>query len=456
MERLAESQLDQWYSSRRRKPLILRGARQVGKSTLVRQFADRHGLVLNEINLERHLGLDRVFKTLDTAVIRDELEALLGRSITKPGSVLFLDEIQATPTAIQMLRYFYEDLPDLPVVAAGSLLEFVLSDHNFSMPVGRVEYYHLGPMTFREFLLAIEPNLCAYLDDLTFNSPLPEMAHRKLLKRQRQYLFTGGMPEAVLTFQESDSLQEVTSVHRRIVSTYEDDFGKYARLNKLALLQRTFRMLPRQVGQKVKYVHYSRENRSREVKAIVDLLAKARVCYPVFASHCSGVPLHADINEFVYKLLFLDVGLMNHVCGVNWTTLSSKNDAQLINEGTVAEQYIGQHLAYLSQGVEPPGLVYWLREGRKINAEVDYVISSGTSIFPVEIKAGQSGTLRSLHQFIALGKSETAIRFDLNQPSRQQINHQAPIADQYKTINYQLLSLPIYGVGELGRLIAPE
>jgi len=166
------------------------------------------------------------------------------------------------------------------------------------------------------------------------------MAHGKLLKRQRQYLFTGGMPEAVLTFQESDSLQEVTAVHRRIVSTYEDDFAKYARRHKLVLLQRIFRMLPRQIGQKVKCVHY--------------------------------------------------------------------------------------------------------------------VISSGPSIFPVEIKAGQSGSLRSLHQFIALGKSETAIRFDLNPPSRQHVNHQVPTADQYKKINYELLSLPIYGVGELGRLIASE
>ncbi|MGD8836658.1 MAG: AAA family ATPase, partial [Desulfobacteraceae bacterium] len=148
MKRLAERYLIQWLRSKRRKPLVLRGARQVGKSTLVRRFADQQKLILNEINLERHPDLDTVFSTLDTAAIRGELEALLGRSITKPGSILFLDEIQATPAAMPALRYLYEDLPDLPIMAAGSLLEFTLADHRYSMPVGRIEYHHLGPMTF--------------------------------------------------------------------------------------------------------------------------------------------------------------------------------------------------------------------------------------------------------------------------------------------------------------------
>ena len=161
MKRFSEQYLVQWIKTRRRKPLILRGARQVGKSTLVRQFANQQNLLLNEINLERHLELDKVFATLDIAVIRGELEALVGRSITEPGSLLFLDEIQATPSAIQALRYFYEDLPDIPVIAAGSLLEFTLADHSFSMPVGRIEYHHLGPMTFREFLIA-----CHHICDL--------------------------------------------------------------------------------------------------------------------------------------------------------------------------------------------------------------------------------------------------------------------------------------------------
>ena len=159
MKRHMYAQLLNWKKAGSRKPLVLRGARQVGKSTLVRNFAAKQGLILNEVNLERHLELNKAFATLDIGVIRSELEVLVGRSLTAPDSLLFLDEIQAVPMAIQALRYFYEDLPALPVISAGSLLEFALADHKFSMPVGRIEYHHLGPMSFSEFLQAIEPSL---------------------------------------------------------------------------------------------------------------------------------------------------------------------------------------------------------------------------------------------------------------------------------------------------------
>ena len=324
------------------------------------------------------------------------------------------------------------------------------------MPVGRIEYHHLGPMTFREFLLAVDPALLAYLDALDFDTPPPEAAHRKLSQRHRQYLFVGGMPEAVLAFAESTSLEEAGAVHRRIVSTYEDDFAKYARHRDLMRLQRVFRMIPRQVGHKVKYVNFSRDDLSRDIRHAIELLEKARICTRVFASHCGGVPLMADIDESAYKLLFLDVGLMNHLCGVDWMTLSRMVDVQLVNEGAVAEQVVGQHLAYPGQGTHPPQVVYWLREGRKANAEVDYVVASGPDIFPVEVKAGRSGTLRSLHQFVATGKAAAAVRFDTNPPSRQRVVHQVPVAGKQQEISVALLSLPLYAVGELSRLLVCE
>jgi len=163
LSRTAENHLSYWYAKKRRKPLVLRGARQVGKSTLVRRFSEINNLILNEVNLERHLYLDDVFKTLDIETIIRELEALTGKNIQAPDSILFLDEIQATPHALQALRYFYEEKPDIPLISAGSLLEFTLADHHFSMPVGRIEYYHLGPMTFKEFIAAVEPELTQYL-----------------------------------------------------------------------------------------------------------------------------------------------------------------------------------------------------------------------------------------------------------------------------------------------------
>lgn len=456
VDRQATTNLGRWFASRRRKPLVLRGARQVGKSTLVRLFARQQGLALCEVNLERHLTLEPVFQSLDLDAIRGELEAIAGRSILEPGTLLFLDEIQATPSSLPALRYLHEDFPDVPIIAAGSLLEFTLAEHDFSMPVGRIDYRHLGPMTFCEFLQAVEPSLVDYLRRLSFEGGVPEAAHRKLSERQRQYLFVGGMPEAVLAFQESRSLEEAGHVHRRIVSTYEDDFAKYARRQDLMRLQRIFRMIPRQVGRKVKYANFSRENHTRNVKFAIELLEKARICTRVFASHCSGVPLTADIDEFTYKLLFLDVGLVNHICGVDWLDLSRMDDLQLVNEGAVAEQFIGQHLAYSGQGLHPPQLVYWLRERRKANAEVDYVVSSGSAIYPVAVKAGRSGTLRSLHQFAAAGKSEVAVRFDTNPPSRQDVSHKAPVGATQRQTAFVLLSLPLYAVGELDRLLREE
>lgn len=206
----------------------------------------------------------------------------------------------ATPFALQALRYFYEDLPDLPVIAAGSLMEFTLSDHNYSMPVGRIEYYHLGPMSFNEYLLALDDYLYNYLKDYTLESSIPDSIHRQLLKRQREYLFTGGMPEAVLQFKETGSLQDVTDIHRSICFTYKDDFAKYAKSRELELLQKVFENIPRIIGQKVKYSNISREYRSSDIKTALMLLAKARICSPVYHSSCSGLPLHAESKLLLF------------------------------------------------------------------------------------------------------------------------------------------------------------
>ncbi|MBW2596611.1 MAG: ATP-binding protein [Deltaproteobacteria bacterium] len=450
LERTAEKYLNNWYLKDHRKPLVLRGARQVGKSTLVRHFADKNGLILNEINLERHLYLDRVFKTLDMDVIIRELDAFLGRSIQSPDAVLFLDEIQATPHAIQALRYFYEEMPNLPLISAGSLLEFALADHAFSMPVGRIEYYHLGPMTFTEFLNAVEPSLTRYILEFPMNETFPGTAHQKLAKRQREFLLVGGMPEAVKAFVEGKGLGEVTEVHRSIAGTYQDDFSKYASQKDLVLMQKIFRQIPRIIGQKVKYSNISREDRSRNVKAVIDLFAKARVCHPVFHSHCSGVPLTADINENVYKLIFMDVGLAAYLTGVDWITLQSLDGDGLVNEGKLAEQFVGQHLF---NPLEPPQLTYWLRESKTANAETDYVTSSGNQVIPIEVKAGKSGTLKSLHQFALRKKAAICVRFDLNLPEIRPITHLARMNGGSVPVSFTLLSLPLYMVEALPRIL---
>ena len=443
MYRSAERALAQWLAAPQRKPLVIRGARQVGKSTLVRQFAQSNHLHLNEINLERHPDLDPVFQTLDLRHIRRELQGLLNQPLLAPGSILFLDEIQATPHALPALRYFLEDHPELPVVAAGS--------HTFTMPVGRIQYFHLGPMSFEEFLAELDPPLLACLQGYTPEDPLPHTVHTRLSAYQREYLLVGGMPEAVAAYSSTRHFADVTPVHRSIVDTYQDDFAKYASARVRLRLQRVFNYVPRAVGRKTKYTQIDREETARELRAAIDLLAKARVIAPVFHSTCSGVPLHADVDWKTYKLLFLDIGLMNRLCGLDWLALKELDDRQLVNEGALAEQFVGQHLLYLEEGLETPRLNYWLREGKSANAEVDYAIARGAWIVPVEVKAGTSGTLRSLHQFALAKGTRLAVRFDLNPPTVHSIRHQ--VSGTRQSVEMTLLSMPLYLVGQLGRLL---
>jgi predicted AAA+ superfamily ATPase len=318
------------------------------------------------------------------------------------------------------------------------------------MPVGRIEYYHLGPMTFIEFLAAVEPGLIHYLSGFHIHQAIPVTAHQKLIKRQREYLFVGGMPEAVSAFVQENALAEVTAVHRSIAGTYQDDFSKYAKQKDLALMQKVFRQIPRIIGQKVKYSNISKEDKSREVKTVIDLLTKARICHQVFHSHCSGIPLAADINENVYKLLFMDIGMAAWLTGLDWIALQALDGHALVNEGKLAEQFVGQHLL---NPLEPPRLSYWLREVKSANAEVDYVTASGNQVIPIEVKAGKSGTLKSLQQFAISKNPALCVRFDLNPPEFGQITHAARVDGGSAPVTYMLLSLPLYMVGELPRLL---
>ena len=275
-----------------------------------------------------------MFESLDTGRILRELEMLGGTRLDR--AILFLDEIQATPRALPALRYLYEDRPDLPVVAAGSLLEFTLAEHGFSMPVGRIQYLHLGPLTFREFLAAVDPAADDSAADLDPDAPPTDAAHRRLGRRLREYLVVGGLPEAVLAYCESGSPVEVAAVHRSIASTYEDDFAKYARRTPLARLQRLFRIVPRSVGHPVSYRRLDPDARAAEVSHAIDLLVKARVCHRISHSHCSGLPLAADAGNHASKLLFMDVGLMNHLCGLHLPEIEALDTTRLVNEGGMA------------------------------------------------------------------------------------------------------------------------
>jgi len=454
MQRQQLQFLSAWLQNINRKPLIIRGARQVGKSTLVELFAQQSRLSLQNVNLERHPELSSIFAGLAPQQILQQIEFLPNMGNIGPDTLLFLDEIQAVPEAIPALRYFYEDRPDIPVVCAGSLLEFALNGHSFSMPVGRIQYLHMGPMTFSEFLLALdEERLKNFIDSYEPGQEIGDVIHQRLLNLLRSYYFVGGMPEAVAVFAKSHSYKEVGEVHNSIIETYRDDFSRYAGSRNQNRMLNVFNFAARNVGTKIKYSNISPQDQSVTIKKDIELLAMARVVGKVVHSHCFGLPLQADLEEKIFKLLFLDVGLMNSICGLDWRSLSQMDDAKLINQGAIAEQFVGQHLQAMLADKLNRELNYWLREGRSSNAELDYVIGLWGKIIPIEVKSGSTGTLKSLHQFMGMKQAPLAIRFDTKLPTVNQIDTVINMDKQRQQVKYTLLSLPLYLVERLDAIV---
>lgn len=454
MQRNQHDELSRWIARENRKPLIIRGARQVGKSTLVRMFASKIDKRLLEVNLERHPQLDSTFESRDTNIILNTIESLFAIQPDSNDFLLFLDEIQAVPAAIVSLRYFYEDRPEIPVITAGSLFDFALSNHQLTMPVGRVEYMHMGPATFCEFLQAVgEKKLSDFILTYEPDKRIEDLIHTRMLNLLTLYFFVGGMPEAIDVYARHRRLQDTQAVLHSILEAYQDDFPKYVGGSRLQRFLHIFTTSGSSVGRKVKYSNYSNDVRGSAIKKDLEMLCAARLLSKVVHSNCNGIPIHADRNPKFFKLLFLDVGLMNALCGLEWSHIQQMDSGRLINNGPIAEQFIGQHLQNLFVSRFPRELHYWAREGRSNNAEVDYVVSSGSSIIPIEVKAGSKGRLRSLNQFMAEKSSKFAIRFDLNKPSIQDIQARVTTGSTTKGVDYPLYSLPLYLVEALPRLL---
>lgn len=454
LKRQELSYLQEWSGRSNRKPLVIRGARQVGKSTLVHQFAEVRGLSLLELNFERNPEYIEAFTSKDPAQIQTTLQLLTGKKINAGDTLLFLDEIQAAPEALVALRYFYEEVPALHVVAAGSLLEFTLADAQFSMPVGRIEYLHLGPMRFEDFMLAMgQSELADYLQNLSLddirNNIMPRAVHEKYMRFLRQYWITGGLPESIAQYAASGDFNDVSRVQQNIVATYREDFNKYSHGSLKRLVQMVFDQLPVMVGRKFKYAQISRQHRSAEVETALQHLCLARIATKVLHTSGNGVPLAAEVNQRYFKTLYLDIGLLCAALHLNVLDLD-KEDLSLINNGALAEQFIGQHLMYGGQYYEAPELYYWVREAKSAAAEIDYLLSHGQQVVPVEIKAGTTGSLKSLHQFLKEKNRHFAIRFNADVPSM--FSGSTKMTDG-TMIKYDLLSLPIYLVEQVQRLI---
>ena len=320
---------------------------------------------------------------------------------SKPELTYFLDEIQAQPKALSALRYFYEKHPGLRIIAAGSLLEIVMQREKFPMPVGRVDYRYLGPMSFSEFLLALgEDLLLEKIKTIGIEKFPSKTLHHEAIKRLREYMFVGGMPEAVGKFVQSGDMRDVRDVHRTLIQTYRDDMPKYATGNKIQTLLDVFDRVSDLVGKKLVYSQLSSKH-STVVKDVISLLKQAHLLHEVKHTNASGLPLKAGLAERASKLFYLDVGLYNALMELEWEELYQVPAEQLLTKGAIAEQFIAQHLFYRKGSKEMSALYYWLRDAKKGAAEVDFIISHKGVIVPIEIKSGKTGKMRSLWQFIA-------------------------------------------------------
>ncbi len=395
MKRDVEEALVQWKNSQRRKPLIVRGARQVGKTYSVKRFGEKYfpGNIVT-IDLERNRNFHRVFEDdLDPRRITADFEVLLDREIRVGETLLFFDEIQACPRAVTALRYFHEEMSNLQVVAAGSLLELALEDIAF--PVGRVQFLEMYPLSFREYLKASGREKAAHLLGER-PSKLPEPVHRMLLDELHRYFFIGGMPESVKAYIETGSIKESFKVHEEIIETYVQDFSKYAPYADKRCLESVFRSVGVRVGRQIKYAHLAEGYSNPTIKKAFELLVKARVIHQVPSVNPAGLPLGRTASPKRFKALTVDIGLMARLCGMSLDREYAESDLLNIYRGAAAEQFVGQEMMI----TQKRNLYYWSRAAKSSSAEVDYLAEINGRIVPVEVKAGSSGRLKSMHMFL--------------------------------------------------------
>ncbi len=424
--------LMQWKTESNRRPLLIRGARQVGKTYVVRCFGQEEFGDYVELNFEKNPEYEEIFTSIDPVEIVEKITLFTQLKVNVGTTLLFLDEIQDCPAAITALRYFFEEMPGLHVIAAGSLIEFTLNAENFRMPVGRVQYLYMFPLSFGEFLDAIgETALRNHILRKDELQKLADALHTRLLDYVRKFFFLGGMPAVLQEYCVSRDIKKCQRIQRSIVDTYIDDFGKYAKKVKHKYLRKVFYAVPKMIGQKFVYANVDNSIKSRELKEAIELLEMSGVIARIKSTSGAGIPLEAGAKENYFKALFLDVGLMHAMNNIYGETARAK-DFTGIFKGAVSEQFVGQQLLAYQSPYTKPSLYYWTREARNSMAEVDYLIVKEEDIIPIEIKSGATGHMKSMHIFI------TAFKPDLGLKISQ--------ANYYMDIQNRILSLPFYSI----------
>lgn len=447
--RTHRSALSEWKRSPNRKPLVLRGARQVGKTWLVRQFAREEYQHYLEINFDETPSKRDLFASGDSDMVLQYLSLDADVPIIPGETLIFLDEIQQAPEVLGRLRYFYEKHPSIHIIAAGSLLDFVLAEHSFSLPVGRIEYLHLGPLDFMEFLRGIgEEGLHDFIHNWTFHQVIPLSIHQKLLDFTRLYMSIGGMPAVVREYATSQTLRQCDRELAGLLQTFRDDFSKYSSPVDGELLRNVFEKSSGFIARKVKYAEIDRSRSAEVIRQALVSLERARILYRVFHSSGNGIPLAAERKERSFKLLYLDSGLFLRSLGSGTLELLNHHLVSA-HRGAAAEQFVGRQLFDSHQWYQEPALYYWNREKAGTTAEVDYLIPAGERVVPVEVKAGTTGSLKSLHVFAAEKQAPLAVRFNEDPPSIDTITSRVPRMRQH---TFTLLSLPLYLVSRTVRL----
>jgi predicted AAA+ superfamily ATPase len=391
MKRFIEERLLEWKNSTRRKPLLVRGARQVGKTYSIQKFGRSMFTNLVTVDLEKERKLHGIFEAdLNSDRIISELEIVLNEEITPNKSLLFIDEIQSCPKAIMALRYFYEEIPDLHVIAAGSLLEFSMSDISF--PVGRIQFLDMTPLTFPEYLLAIGREEAA---NIVSSKPkaVSGSIHRLLLDELKIFCFVGGMPESVKVYVDSKSLKESFSVHKELCESFRHDFSKYTPRIGTDCIDSVLTGTAQHVGQQIIYTHLTDMCTHPTVKKAFHTLCKARVINKVSSASPAGLPLKATASSKRFKAIIVDIGLWQHLNGIDVAKEYPKADLLTIYQGAMAEQFVGQEIL----AAQNSSLYYWARSAKGSTAEVDYLAAIDGKVVPVEVKSGPAGRLRSLH-----------------------------------------------------------
>lgn len=431
------NELEKWHASSLRKPLILRGARQVGKTTAVLQFATKFQQFIH-LNLERSRDKE-IFSRYKSAneILQFLFFQFNKRWDKREETLLFIDEIQESPEAVTLLRYFYEDFPEICVIAAGSMLETIY-DKGISFPVGRVEYRVLRPFSFSEFLEAMNENQALQ----QYNQvPIPDFTHPKLLELFHIYTLVGGMPEAIKSYIETKDLGLLQTVYESLITTYFDDAEKYAKTsNQVQIIRHAVKSAFYEAGSRIKFAGFGASNYgSKEMGEVLRSLEKVMLLHLVYPTIQSEAPFMPDIKKSP-RLQVLDTGMLNFFAGLQSELFGTK-DLNAVYQGRITEHIVGQEFLASKFNVMNK-LRFWVRDKKQSSAEIDFLFSADSEMIPVEVKSGASGKMRSLQQYIDTSGTDFAVRFYAGMIS----------LEKHKTIagkTYQLLNLPYFLAGKL-------